>query len=83
MQRTDVSDSHVDRSHAVRESLAADVYVASPMLPPCTVKLAEPVAALFVGKDALSGCISTENAKDTDPTLRPTDIDILLLPNKL
>jgi hypothetical protein len=53
------------------------------MLPPCTVKLAEPVAALFVGKDALSGCISTENAKDTDPTLRPTDIDILLLPNKL
>ena len=52
-QRTDVSDSHVDRSHAVRESLAADVYVASPMLPPCMVTLAEPVAALFVGEDAL------------------------------
>ena len=49
----DVSDSHVDRSHAVRESLAADVYVASPMLPPCMVTLAEPVAALFVGEDAL------------------------------
>jgi len=48
LHRTDVSDSHVDRSHAVCESLTADVYVASPMLPPNSVMLAEPVAALFL-----------------------------------
>jgi len=53
-QRTDVSDSHVDRSHAVCESRTADVYVASPMLPPCSVTLAEPVAALFVPDDTLN-----------------------------
>ena len=50
---TDVSDSHVDRSHPVCESLTADVYVASPMLPPCSVTLAEPVAGLFIEKEAL------------------------------
>ena len=54
LHRMDVSDSHVDRSHAVCESLAADVYVASPMLPPCSVPLAEPVAALFVPDDTLN-----------------------------
>ena len=52
--RTDVSDSHVDRSHAVCESRTADVYVASPMLPPCSVTLAEPVAARFVRDDTLN-----------------------------
>jgi hypothetical protein len=53
LHRMDVSDSHVDRSHAVCESLAADVYVARPMLPPCSVTLAEPVAALFVRNERL------------------------------
>ena len=53
LHRIDVSDSHVDRSHAVFESLAADVYVASPMSPPCSVTLAEPVAALFVRNETL------------------------------
>ena len=54
LQRTDVSDSHVDRSHAVCDSRTADVYVASPMLPPCSVTLAEPVAARFVRDDTLN-----------------------------
>jgi hypothetical protein len=52
--RTDVSDSHVDRSHAVCESRTADVYVASPRLPPCRVTLAEPVAAMFMRKRILN-----------------------------
>ena len=54
LQRTDVSDSHVDRSHPVCDSRTADVYVAGPMLPPCSVTLAEPVAARFVRDDTLN-----------------------------
>ena len=54
LHRTDVSDSQVDRSHAVCDSRTAAVYVASPMLPPCSVTLAEPVAALFVRDDTLN-----------------------------
>ena len=54
LHRTDVSDSHVDRSHAVCESHPADVSVASPMRPPCSVTLAEPVAALFARDDTLN-----------------------------
>ena len=43
--RTDVSASHVVRSHAVRPTPAEAVYVVSPRLDPCTVTLVDPVAA--------------------------------------
>ena len=65
--RTDVSDSHVERSHAVCESLAPEVYVASPMLPPCTVMLPEPVAAMFVRYDMLSVAACTETGIEIEP----------------
>jgi hypothetical protein len=53
------------------------------MPPPSRVRLAEPVAALLVGKDELIRCICTENAEDTEPTPRPSENNILLLPNTL
>ena len=51
--RRDVSDSHVVRSHADALSLIADVNVAVPKLPPCTVTLADPVVATFVRRTTL------------------------------
>lgn len=67
LHRTDVSASHVDRSHAVCDSRTPDVYVANPMPPPSSVTLAEPVAALFVLIDTLNIATSTDKAADTDP----------------
>ena len=52
-QRKDVSDPHVVRSHADAPSLTADVNVAGPRLPPCTVTLADPVVATFVRRTRL------------------------------
>ena len=51
--RIDVSDPHVVRSHPEAPSLNADVNATDPMLPPCTVTLAEPVVAIFVGINKL------------------------------
>ena len=45
--RVDVSDNHAVRSHPVSPTRSAAVYVAAPMLAPCTVMLADPVAAAF------------------------------------
>ena len=46
--RTDVSASHVVRSQPVRLIIADKVCVPDPMLAPCNVMLAEPLAAPFV-----------------------------------
>jgi hypothetical protein len=43
--RTDVSDSHVDRSPLVCPSAPDTLYPAGPMLAPCSVTLADPVTA--------------------------------------
>ena len=58
--RTDESDSQVVRSHAVLPSSTDPVYVTCPKLDPCTVKLAEPVAALLIRLIALVGDDSEE-----------------------
>ena len=42
---TEVSDPHVVTTQAVRDTLADPLYVARPMLAPCRVTLADPVAA--------------------------------------
>ena len=46
-QRTDVSDSHVDRSHRVCPAAPCALYVWRPKLAPFTVKLTDPVEALL------------------------------------
>jgi hypothetical protein len=53
-QRTNVSDSHIDRSHRVCPAPLYAVYVARPMLAPCIVTLATPVAALLALRMTLS-----------------------------
>ena len=46
--RTDVSDSHVVRSHAVSPTRTDGQYVASPNLAPAIVTLADPVDATLL-----------------------------------
>jgi hypothetical protein len=58
--RTDVSASHVVRSHPVRPTLVAAVYVVSPRPDPCTVTLQDPVDARLLRLDTLAMLSSTE-----------------------
>ena len=58
--RTDVSESHPVSSHPVSPSLPPLVWAASPMLAPCKVTLADPVAALFACRSTLSLLISID-----------------------
>jgi hypothetical protein len=78
--RTDVSDSHVDRSHVVRPADPKAVYAASPMLAPCTVTLADPVEALLVLRTMLSMPASNDRPELTLPYLAPTLIPTSRLP---
>ena len=66
--RVDVSDSQLVRSHAVWPILNDDVYVAEPMLAPCTVTLTDPVAALLVLLATLSMATSAEIPSVTLPS---------------
>ena len=79
-QRTDVSDSHVDRSHRVCPAPPCAVYVARPMLAPCTVTLADPVAALFVLRMTLSMPTSKDTTTLTLPYRTPALIPTCRLP---
>ena len=54
LQRIDVSDSHVVCSPAVKPRRAAPLVDALPKLLPCTVKLADPVVALFLRRAELT-----------------------------
>ena len=74
--RTELSDSHVVRSHAVPPARIAPVNVATPRFAPWTVMLADPVAALFARRTTLSMPMSMENETLWLPTLRPTVSDI-------
>ena len=67
-----MSDSHVDRSHADTLSLKADVNAADPKPPPCTVILADPVAAVFVRRTALL----VSESKEKPWVLLPTVCDV-------
>ena len=78
--RTDVSDSHVVRSHAVSPTRRLPVYVVSPMFDPCTVTLADPVLRWFVGLITLNDATSTENASVKHPTSCTTLSDISKVP---
>jgi hypothetical protein len=68
--RTDVSASHVVRSHAVLPTPIDPVYVASPRLDPCTVTLDDPVAARLLRLDPLTILTSTEYPSVTLPPPR-------------
>lgn len=67
-QRTDVSASHVVRSQLVWLTFTDEECAPAPMLPPCMVKLAEPLAALFVLLTVLAMPTSTLCAVLTLPT---------------
>ena len=58
--RTDVSASHVVRSHPVRPTLVAAVYVVDPRPDPCTVTLHDPVITPLLRRDTLTMLSSTE-----------------------
>jgi hypothetical protein len=77
---TDVSDSHVDRSHPVLHILAAAVYDSAPILPPCTVMLDAPVAAPLVDATALNEPCSPVKTCVADLMRTPTLSDARLLP---
>ena len=74
-----MSDSHVVRSHAVRPNRALPVYVVNPILDPCTVTLADPVLAWFIGLIKLSEGKSADKASVTLPTSCPALNDIRLV----
>ena len=69
--RTDESDSHVVRSQAVPPTDIDNVYPASPRFEPCTVTLADPVAAAFERLKTLSDARSAEKAVVKLPTRNP------------
>ena len=79
-QRTDVSDSHVDRSHRVCPAAPCAVCIARPMLAPCAVTLADPVAALLALRVTLSMPTSKDNTALTLPYLAPALIPTCRLP---
>ena len=79
-QRVDVSDSHVVRSQAVWPVRTTPVYVASPMFVPCTVTLADPVAALFDLLAKLNMASSTETPDVILPTRFPDVSDTRKVP---
>ena len=76
----DVSDSHSVASHPVCPSLTPPVYVASPMPPPCTVTLVDPVAPLFPLRITLMLPTSVEYASVRLPDRSPTVTDTLRVP---
>ena len=72
--RTDVSDSHPVCSHPVLIIRTWPVYPASPTLEPCTVKLADPVAARFILIMLLTALVAIDNPAVTLPPRSPTVI---------
>ena len=70
--RTDVSDSHVDRSQDVPETRREALYVAKPMLPPNKVTLADPVPPRLLRNTPLTDMVSVECPNVKLPTRRPT-----------
>jgi hypothetical protein len=78
--RIDVSDSHDVCSQAVPPTLPYTDTDASPTLPPCNVKLAEPVAALFRLIKALVLHAANEKANDKLPVSLQVDSTIRTLP---
>jgi hypothetical protein len=79
-QRTDVSDLQPDRSHRVCPAPPCALYVARPMLPPCTVTLADPVATTFTPRNTLSMPDSNDRPWLTLPCLAPALIPTRRLP---
>lgn len=78
--RTDVSASHVVRSHILLPSLVMPEYDVSPRFDPCTLKLADPVAAQLVRLDKLTMLSSTENPRLKLPPRRPVVMTTRWLP---
>ena len=78
--RVDVSDAQAVRSHPVSPTCSAAVYVAAPMLAPCTVMLAEPVVAAFFLCIKLTPPTSVLYPSDRLPTSNPVVITIRALP---
>ena len=69
--RTDVSDSHVDRSLLVCPSAPNTLYPNWPMLAPCSVTLAAPVAAMLALPIALTMLASCDIPALMLPCLTP------------
>ena len=67
-----VSDSHLVPSHAVAVARDDPVSDESPIRPPCTVTLADPVPIRFPVCTRLSVALSVDTATDKLPARRPT-----------
>ena len=73
--RSEVSDSHTDRSQPVVPDRAAAVPPDSPTPPPCRVTLTEPDEARLALVTALDRCTSIVATRDMVPSLDPTVSD--------
>ena len=70
--RTNVSDCHAVRSHALRPTLKAALKPESPKLAPCTVTLLVPVAAALAPRTTLAAPCPKDRLRDTLPARAPT-----------
>ena len=73
--RSEVSDSHTDRSQPVVPDRAAAVPPDSPTPPPCRVTLTEPDEARLALVTVLDRCTSIVATRDIVPSLDPTVSD--------
>ena len=78
--RSDVSDCHAVRSHAVIPDLMETVCDASPRLAPCMVTLEDPVEAAFLLRATLTPAPSNEKPSETLPSIRPALSSVFRLP---
>ena len=78
--RSDVSDCHAVRSHAVIPDLMETVCDASPRLAPCMVTLEDPVEAAFLLRATLTPAPSNEKPSETLPTFNAALRSVFRLP---
>lgn len=78
--RTDVSASHVVCSQPVALAIPAVVDDLRPMLAPCSVMLADPVAAALASSSTLNASDTAEYTIVMLPMCTPEDMDTLPLP---
>ena len=77
----DVSDPHSVPSHTVAPIRPPSVYCLSPIPPPCTVTLTDPVPPTFDLRTVDSDPTSALVASLTDPDPPPAVTDTLLVPS--
>jgi hypothetical protein len=82
-QRSDVSDSHVVSSHPVKYIRAAPVAPTIPTPAPCSVTIADPVAATFALRTTLADIRSIDSVCVTVPACISTVTTFFRVPTRL